>query len=397
MKYIVSLYILFLTHISVAQPQTKPHTFLYGGKNYLSTDLYERVGVLSEQGETLVPFAYSKIIETPIGLIVFKINKSDGLQRSYSLGFYNRNFKLVLPCQFGSLLPIENGYLIAQRNTEKKFGLVDTIGQIIIPFIYDELSSPTEDLFLAKKDSKFGFINRKNHVVIDFEFDYAAPFSEGLAAASKSQQIGFISKKGHFEIPQIFSSANDFHYGYAQVFFHNLATCIDHSGKILFPTIFNSLSPAGNNQFIFEANQTIQASFLSYLKELPIAQSIAETDAYSKLNLSEEWDMDFMEETYHFMGVIDAQGNLIGNQCFQQVILLKSQAEKQLYAVQRQSDLEDDSTSYLFAIMNEKGEFISGFDYFDVKPEDSMLLKDTKNGIEYYEIDSEGNTKRLNY
>lgn len=366
---------------------------LTDGKNKITKNAAGQYGVISENGNTLIPFVYSKIIENPWGLIVFKINKNNGFERSYSLGFYNHQFKFVLPCQFNSLLPIDDGFIIASQNKDKLYGLVDTLGQIIIPFEYEELHAPTDDLYLAKQEGKYGFINRRNHKTVDFEFNYAAPYSEELAAASKSQQIGYINRKGNWVISEQFSAADEFHHGFAQVFLHSQATVIDLTGKILFPALFKSIKSAGNNQFIFEAGENTRAQLPELLQKLPIVVKPDDISVYDTLIVSTDSDMEFEGQENHFMGVLNLQGQLIGGNEFQQVILIDSEGDKQLYAVQRKVDSEDDPSNYLFALMNEAGQLITTYRFFDVKPDEKQVLEENDTDYKTFSVNIDGTLK----
>ena len=370
-------------------------TPVFGGTNVIAKNAAGQVGIKSKDGKEIVPFVYNKIIENHLGLFVFKINKSNGYERSYSLGYYNKQFKQILPCRFNSLLALDDGFIIASQNADKKFGLVDTIGRIIIPFEYDEMAAPSEGLFLTKLNGKYGYINKKNHVVIEHKFAYASPFSEGLAAASKSSLIGFIDRKGSFEIKERFTSADDFQYGYAQVFFHNQTSVVDPKGMILFPFIFKSIHSVGNGQFVFEVSENLRSSLASTLPKLAIAQKIEELSQYDSLitTMDSEIDSEILEEK--FMGFMNSIGQLIGGNEFQQVVFLHSDGPNQLYAVQKRSDNENASSNYNFALMDGSGKILSDYRFFEVKADEKIVVEETEHGFVNYYVDSTGKLTKV--
>jgi hypothetical protein len=391
MKGPLITYFLLFSLFSFSQfEEENEHVTVFGGTNRIAKNAAGQVGVISKEGKEVVPFVYTRIIENTLGLFVFKINKSNGYERSYSLGYYNKQFKQVLPCQYNSLLALDDGFIIASQNSDKKFGLIDTIGRIIIPFEYEEMAAPTEGLFLTRFNDKYGFINKKNSTIIDHEFVYASPFSEGLAAASKSSLIGFIDRKGNFEIKERFTSADDFEYGYAQVFFHNQTSVINHEGVILLPFIFKSIRAAGNGQFVFEAGENLRKSFAATLPKLAIAQKIEELSQYDSLiiHMDSEIDSEIIEGK--FMGVINSIGQVIGGNEFQQVIPIHSEGTLQLYAVQKRSDSENESSNYNFALMDESGKILSDYRFFEVKPEEKIVVEETENGFISYLVDAAG-------
>ncbi|MNU75534.1 hypothetical protein D3C71_650670 [compost metagenome] len=369
---------------------------VFGGTNVIAKNAAGQVGVKSTGGKEIIPFVYSKIIENHLGLFVFKINKSNGYERSYSLGYYNKQFKQILPCQYNSLLALDEGYIIASQNSDKKFGLIDTIGRIIIPFEYEEMAAPSEGLYLTKLKGKYGFISKKNHVVVDHEFTYASPFSEGLAAASKSGLIGYINRKGDFEIKEQFTSADDFAFGYAQVFFHNQTSIIDRNGLILFPFIFKSIRSAGNGQFVFEAGENLRTTLVSTLPKLGIAQRPNELSQYDSLvsTMDSEIDSETLEEK--FMGILNLSKQLIGGNEFQQVIPLISEDQNQLYAVQRKGNSEENSSSiYNFALMDGTGKLLTDFRFFEVKQEEKIVIEELKDHFVSYRVDASGKLSKL--
>lgn len=390
--FLVSSFVLF----SQFEDENKPIP-VFGGTNVITTNAAGQFGVKSANGKEVIPFVYSRIIENNLGLFVFKINKSNGYERSYSLGYYNKQFRQILPCQYNSLLALDEGYIIASQNSDRKFGLIDTIGRIIIPFEYEEMVAPSEGLYLTRLKGKYGFINKKNHIVIDHKFTYASPFSEGLAAASKNGLIGYINRKGDFEIKEQFSSADDFNYGYAQVFFHNQTSVVNKNGVILFPFIFRSIRAVGNGQFVFEAGDNLRNTLTSTLPKLGIAQNPEDLHQYDSLvsSMDSEIDSETLEEK--FMGILDLNGQLVGGNEFQQVVQLISEGEKQLYAVQRRADNEDnDSKSYNFALMDGSGKLLTDFRFFEVKPEESIVIEETEKGIVSYRVVVDGKLTPVN-
>lgn len=398
MKAFLICYFLIISFGSFSQFEDESEDkSVFGGTNVIAKNAAGQVGVKSVEGKEIIPFVYSKIIENHLGLFVFKINKSNGYERSYSLGYYNRQFKQILPCQYNSLLALDEGYIIASQNSDKKFGLIDTIGRIIIPFEYEEMAAPSEGLYLTKLKGKYGFISKKNHVVVDHEFTYASPFSEGLAAASKSGLIGYINRKGDFEIKEQFTSADDFSYGYAQVFFHNQTSIIDKNGIILFPFIFKSIHSVGNGQFVFEAGENLRKTLASTLPKLGIAQRPNELSQYDSLvsSMDSEIDSETLEEK--FMGILNLNKQVIGGNQFQQVIPLISEEQTQLYAVQRKANSEENSSKiYNFALMDGNGKLLTDFRFFEVKPEERIVIEELNDNFVSYRVDAFGKLSKLN-
>lgn len=387
-QFVLSLFIVFSFHTLAQFEDNYDTVFIFGKKGRITKNAAELFGVVDNKGNTVVPYYYNKIIENKLGLFVFKINKSTSVERTYSLGYYNHNFKLILPCQYRSLLAVDKQYIIASQNSDQKFGLVDTVGNIIVDFNYEEMYAPTEGVFLTKLNGNYGFINKKGHDVIEHKYTYASPFSEELAVASSNQLFGYINHRGNFVIAERFHAADDFHYGFAQVYLNDNATVIDKIGTILFPAYFQNIESVGNNQFVFEAKETLRNSLENLIQQSKKGKelSLYQIDSMNYNIVSDNFD----ENIPHFKGVINLEGKLIGGNRFNNVIPLFSGEGKQIYAVQAMEDRENENSTFNFALMNEKGELISGFDYFEVQAEDKQVLKEVENEIEVYKITDTG-------
>ncbi|WP_170860843.1 WG repeat-containing protein [Flavobacterium fluvii] len=108
--------------------------------------------------------------------------------------------------KYSFLNPIdEEGMIYAQKGN--KYGYIDIDQNIIIPFIYDELSLFSEGLASAKINGKYGFLNRKGKKIIDFQFDEVDGFYQsGLAIVQKNNKYGIITQKGTFIIPIVYEN-----------------------------------------------------------------------------------------------------------------------------------------------------------------------------------------------
>jgi len=109
------------------------------------------------------------------------------------------------------------------KNGTMLSGFLNTSGEIVIPFIFTEVRSFTEDLAPVREagpNGKCGYIDLKGNYVIKPKFNDAWEFSEGLAAAAitrKTTKIGFIDKNGDYVIPPQFNMVEKFHANCASV------------------------------------------------------------------------------------------------------------------------------------------------------------------------------------
>lgn len=100
---------------------------------------------------------------------------------------YDKNLKVVCHKPFDDILPLleDKGCFAARKN--QKWGLIDSNGNTIVDFKYDEIHSSKSGYACAKKNGKWGYVKTDGREVIDFIFDAATDFSKnGKAIVNKS-------------------------------------------------------------------------------------------------------------------------------------------------------------------------------------------------------------------
>ncbi len=159
------------------------------------------------------------------GLAVVIFNKKKGV--------INTKGEEVIAPKYDFILPFENGYTIAKikkdfiilskDGTEKK---VDYIANR-----FQEGMSP-----IRNKEKKFGFINTNGEVVIEPKFLSVGYFNNGIAwAKNEDKKVGFINTKGEWVIEPVYLAAKnmDSQTGFARVRDENGWFFISTSGKKL--------------------------------------------------------------------------------------------------------------------------------------------------------------------
>lgn len=401
MKFFILFFLLFFSAFGFSQDVPNAYPYAIFQNNYsIEKNENGQFGVKNKKGETIVPFIYNRIVNHPTGLVVFKLNKSDGYERTYSCGFYTKGMNFVLPCNYSSLVPLADGTLIACHKSLNLFGLTDTIGRIIIPFKYAELCPPTDKLFCAKYDNKYGYIDQHDQTIIPFIFQFAKPFSEGLAIATTKKLVGFINKKGQFEIEEKFSGANDFSMGYAEVFINDEASIIDTKGEILFPFIFHSIRPIPNSYFIFEAPESYRNKLSQLLVETPIATNLDQRlPLLDSLKETDEFGGFYSNEnSVAFQGVLTKNKLLIGGESLRKVDYLTTVNGLNYYSVQNMNQINA-SENWNFALMNNSGKLMSDFVFLSLSfdPKNNRIIGeiDAEKGVTLVEVLTNGKYRLL--
>ncbi len=94
----------------------------------------------------------------------------------YGFAGYGR---IIVPCDFDQVRNFCNGYAPAKK---KKWGLIDSWGNCVVPFVYDSLGyAVIEGVIDATRDGKAGFVDPRGVEVIPFKFKTTWPFDHGYA------------------------------------------------------------------------------------------------------------------------------------------------------------------------------------------------------------------------
>lgn len=208
-------------------------------------------GLIDQQGKTVLPFEYSKVLEEEYlfgdeenrtiikngkyGIVNRALGKmlveciyekpfgfTDGIfpllgnlsvvYRNNKAGLLNEKGVEIVPCIFdGGKEPFKDMYLdlyvLAKQNN--KSGVVDTVGNLAVPCVYDEIKT-TEDFDLLdvvknKKHGLFSLTARKE--IIAPLYDEPIRFDEEYAYVRLNKKYGAIDKDGNIIVP--FKYAND--------------------------------------------------------------------------------------------------------------------------------------------------------------------------------------------
>ena len=125
---------------------------------------------------------------------------------------------------------------------EIRYGVIDSLGNEVIPFKFEALGSLDGDLVPVKKNGLWGFIDQGGMIVIGCAFNEVRPFSDGLAAVRNGNKWGFINKQGQLSIGIQYNRCGDFIDNVCWVYEQSKAYYIDQSGQKIFQKGFDQAS-----------------------------------------------------------------------------------------------------------------------------------------------------------
>jgi hypothetical protein len=162
-------------------------------------------------------------------------------------GLMDTNKTVILPAQFDyiedwqvdNLIRIDsggekiNGGCVVGYNF-KKYGLINTQGQILFRPQFDELRI-SNNAALVRVDSLFGFVDNKGNWIVKPKYKVAYPFYKGTAVIQDSGQFLLINKQGQRITLQTFDTIWSFKNDVAVVVKNKKWGFINYQGQYILP------------------------------------------------------------------------------------------------------------------------------------------------------------------
>ena len=171
------------------------------------------------------------------------------VRKNKKWGLIDENGKVILPYQYDDMNFIQNSdkklYYVAQY--QQKFGYVNKRAEFVVPVNYDKIRAYREERLAVKKGNYWGYTDENGHEIIPCKFRMASDFNEGLAAVSEKGKWGFIDVNGNYAIAATFSKASNFSEGLAWVQLNNgKMVFIDKGGNVVIDLDLNNASDFKN-------------------------------------------------------------------------------------------------------------------------------------------------------
>lgn len=155
-------------------------------------------------------------------------------------GLVDRTGRELIPCNYDGLHFLENtdNTIIRIYNEEKKYGLIDTLGQVRVNLVYDAIGAFSDGRLAVKRNGLWGFVDKYGREVIPCRFRRVKNFSEGYAAVQLGRFWGFIDKQGDTAIDFQYKRLGNFKEGLAWVSTTKGTGYIGIEGQMVIPPKF---------------------------------------------------------------------------------------------------------------------------------------------------------------
>ena len=127
-------------------------------------------------------------------------------------------------------------YFALQQKDSGKWGLVDYKGDLIAPFIYDDIGGFVEgegEYIHMIINGKCGLLDCLGNIVVEPISDDVVSFYEGLAIIKQDKKFGYADSSGKIVIPIIYDNATNFNFGKAEVQLNGETFYINRKGEAL--------------------------------------------------------------------------------------------------------------------------------------------------------------------
>lgn len=139
---------------------------------------YSKYGIINKFGSVQLKPQYDRIYLSDIDSVYI-------VEKNGKLGAMNASFEPIIPPIYNWLNIGENGYFTAQK--DEKYGFLNPVGKMIIPFKYDNADTFKENVGLAcvELNGKYGYVNTIGEETIPLMYDQVYRFEDSGYAMVK--------------------------------------------------------------------------------------------------------------------------------------------------------------------------------------------------------------------
>ena len=212
----------------------------------------DKFGLLSWNGDTLIAPEYDRLGVVSEGRILF-VNEG-------KYGYMDSLGKVVIEPKYDDRPGVDNYALFENGaakyfSIEKKYGLIDTIGDKVFPAIFEDVGSYSGEenaLTAVKRYGKWGYANTDVKLEIKYLYEYAGPFEFGLARVQKDGKQGMINLDGAPVIPIKYDQIKELETGKLLVRLEGKWGVIDRNNNSILPALFDKISEWDKETWVLE-------------------------------------------------------------------------------------------------------------------------------------------------
>ncbi|MFK8102845.1 MAG: WG repeat-containing protein [Saprospiraceae bacterium] len=164
-------------------------------------------GYLDTSGKIIIPteYRFARDFVNEIGIVA----------QAGKWGVRGKQNETILPCTYDGISFLENTkqQILKLDQQHKRYGLLDTLGNMRIKLLYDEIDQFSENLLAVKKQGLWGFVDQRGKLIVPCQYRAVRAFQEGFAAVKKSNKWGVIDRTGRIWIDFEYTRIGDMQEG----------------------------------------------------------------------------------------------------------------------------------------------------------------------------------------
>ena len=169
----------------------------------------EQFGYYSVQKGNLYGIYFSKSKDKKHTEIEFDRISVDGYgaimaSKNKKMGIFNLEGEQITAFEYDNDFIAQYSGIGYRISKDKKRGIIDKQGNVIVPPIYDDVSTfsfDNRDVFKVKNGEKYGIVNREGKVIIPVEFEYIDYLNNNYLVVTPQRKVGLYDKNGNNVIP----------------------------------------------------------------------------------------------------------------------------------------------------------------------------------------------------
>jgi hypothetical protein len=199
---------------------------------------------MDKDGKLLnLPRKYDALTDFKSGFALGTVTNKNGPNSYY---YINTNLQEAFNINAKSAWPIWEDAAIINRDSV--YEMINTKGETVKTLVgIDFLKFTKEGKLAVRENKKWGFINTKGDMIIKPQYDSCDSYNEGYAKVQVGDKWGIIDKNGNSVIKPIYKNITPGENGIF-VFYDDAWGIIDKTGKILSPSIFNTITSFEKNR-----------------------------------------------------------------------------------------------------------------------------------------------------
>lgn len=124
--------------------------------------------------------------------------------KNKKMGIFNLEGEQIAPFEYDNDFIAQYSGIGYRISKDKKRGIIDRQRNIIVPPIYDDVSTfsfDIRDAFKVKNEEKYGIVNSEGKVIIPVEFEYIDDLNGNYLVVTPQRKVGLYDKNGNVIVP----------------------------------------------------------------------------------------------------------------------------------------------------------------------------------------------------